>query len=449
MVDSSEIERLFRGLRDQRRAMRHTTATERIERLDRLRAELLARQDDIGKALHADLGRPADDRFEVTSLAAQIDRLRTQLAGWMEPQPVEKSVDAPAERVFVQYEPRGVVLLFSTWNFPVGLFFAPLIQAISAGNVVLAKPNRVTPATADVIEEIVHAVFDEREVAVVNTDEVSTPDGQRRANDVVLDLPVDHIFLTGSPRVGRIIMEKAAKHMASFTLELGGKNPAIIDRTADLDSVAELFVPGKVLNHGQNCLGVDYAWVPESMRDELVEKFAAAVKRAYYDGDTFRWDRDARFVNRRNYDRVKGYLDEAVAGGAKVAFGGRCDPENLVIEPTVLIDVPAGAQVVQEEIFGPILPVLTYTDEEQVYDYLDSLGKPLAISIYSSDRGFIDRVLDNTTSGGVSVNGSNQHWFEENLPFGGVNASGFGAYHGIWGFRELSHTRAVFHAPAQ
>lgn len=449
MLASSEVDRLFYGLRSQRRAMRHTSARERITRLERLRAELVARQEDIGQAIHTDLGRPAEDRFEVEMLFKNIDTAREELAGWMKPQPIEKSVSAPAERVFVTYEPRGVVLLFSTWNFPLSLFFSPLIQAVSAGNVVLAKPNTSAPAVGDVIEKIIHTVFDEREVAIVNAEEVATPDGVRDANDVLLDLPVDHIFLTGSPRVGKIVVEKAAQHLSSFTLELGGKNPAIIDQTADLGTVADMFVPGKVFNQGQNCLAVDYAWVPQAHRDELVEKFAAAVKKNYYSDDRFQWERDARFVNRRNFDRVKSYLDEAVAGGAKVAFGGGSDPENLVIEPTVLIGVPADAKILHEEIFGPILPVLTYTDEEQVFDHVEAAGKPLAVSIYSRDQAFIDRVLENTMSGGVSINASNQHWFEDNLPFGGVNMSGYGAYHGIWGFRELSHARAVFHMPAE
>ncbi|MFD2495084.1 aldehyde dehydrogenase family protein [Amycolatopsis jiangsuensis] len=447
MIDISEIDRIFHGLHGRRRAMRHTTAAERIERLERLRRELLARQEDIARAINADLGRPIEDRSEVAALQSNIDKARDNLAAWMQPQPVEKSPSSPeAERVFVKYEPRGVVLLFSTWNFPLSMFFSPLIQAVSAGNVVLAKPNPVTPATAVVIEEIVRAVFDEREVAVINADEIATPDGPRDANDIVLDLPVDHIFLTGSPRVGRIIVEKAAQHMASFTLELGGKNPAIVDRTADLDHVAEVFVTGKLFNHGQNCLAVDYAWVPEALRDQLVEKYVAAVRKQYYEDGVYRWRQDSRLVDKRNYERVKGYLDEAIAAGAKVAFGGGTDPENFVIEPTVLVDVPAGSRIIQEELFAPILPVLTYVDEEEIYEYVDSLGKPLGLSVHSRDEAFIQRVLDNTTSGGVTINGSNLHWSEENLPFGGVNSSGFGRYHGIWGFKELSHPRAVFHA---
>ncbi|MFI5611696.1 aldehyde dehydrogenase family protein [Amycolatopsis sp. NPDC051903] len=447
MIDLDEVQRLFTGLRAQRRPMRHTSAAQRIERLARLRAELLARQEEIAQAIHSDLGRPLGDRSEVDTVVGNIDKARAELAEWMKPLPIEKSPSSPeAERIFVKYEPRGVVLLFGTWDFPIGMFFSPLVQAVSAGNVVLAKTSSMAPATGRVIEQIVRTVFDEREVAVVNTEEVATPDGTRDANDVVLDLPVDHIFLTGSPRVGKIIVERAARHMATFTLELGGKSPAILDHTADLDLVAEAFVGGKVYNHGQTCLSVDYVWVPEDLRDTLVEKYVAAVQKAYYDNGTFQWRRDGRFVDKRNYDRVTGYLEEAIARGATVAFGGTTAPENLVIEPTVLLDVPRDTKVIQEEIFAPILPVLTYTDEEEIFAHSDSLGKPLGFSIYSQDREFIDRVLDNTTSGGVTINGHNLHWAEENLPFGGVNSSGYGRYHGVWGFRELSNARSVFHA---
>ncbi|MFR0357647.1 aldehyde dehydrogenase family protein [Streptomyces sediminimaris] len=447
MLEPDEIQRIFQAQRSHRRVMRHTTAAERVERLERLRAEILKRQDEIGRAIHEDLGRPADNRDEIQTVMGNLDKVRDELADWMAPLPVAKSPATPsAERVFVRYEPRGVVLLFGTWDFPIGMFFSPLIQAVAAGNVVLAKTSSMAPATGEVIERIVRAVFDEREVAVFNDDDVSTRDGVRGTNDVLLDLPVDHIFLTGSPRVGKIIVEKAARHMASFTLELGGKSPAIVDRTIDLGLVAQAFLGGKIYNHGQTCLSVDYAWVPADLRDAFVETYVTAVKGAYYDeAGEFQWQRDGRFVDKRNYERVKGYLDEAIARGATVAFGGRTDADNLVIEPTVLVDVPRDTQIIQEEIFGPILPVLTYTDEEEIFAHSDALGKPLGFSVYSKDDAFIERMLDNTTSGGVTINGHAVHWAEENLPFGGVNSSGYGRYHGVWGFRELSNARSVFH----
>jgi aldehyde dehydrogenase (NAD+) len=445
-ADRNAIERVFRGLRANRRTLRHTTAEERVEVLERLRTAVVGHADRIGKAIHEDLGRPADNRDEVATVLGNLDKAAAELADWMKPLTVEQSIAAPAaKRVFVQYEPRGVVLLFGTWDFPIGMFFSPLIQAVAAGNAVLAKTSSMAPATGEVIADIVREVFPENHVAVVTEDETRTAQGVRPTHEVLLDLPVDHIFLTGSPRVGRQIVAAAAKHLATFTLELGGKSPAVIDSTADLDHAARQMLAGKVYNHGQTCLSVDYVWVPEGLRDAFVEKVTAVVRDAFYEDGVFQWQRDGRFVDRRNFERVKGYLDQAVARGATIASGGATDPEHLVIEPTVLVDVPAGCDLLREEIFGPILPVLTYTDEEEIYAHADTLGKPLGFSVYSRDDAFVDRVLANTTSGGVTVNGHAVHWQEENLPFGGVNSSGYGRYHGIWGFRELSNARSVYH----
>lgn len=449
MTHIKDVEDAFRALRAGRRSVGHSSADQRILRLRKLAEVIEERASDIGNAIHADLGRPVEDRSEVDTVLNNIAKATDELHEWMEPTAVETTPGLPpAKAVYVKYEPRGVVLLFGTWDFPIGMFFSPLVQAIAAGNVVLGKTNSMAPATAKVIEDIVQAAFPANEVRVFSDSEFDTADGPRYANDVLLDLPVDHIFLTGSPRVGRLVVAAASKHLASFTLELGGKSPAILDETADLAHVAQQLLGGKIYNHGQTCLSVDYIWVPESLRERFVETYVSAVKDAYYEGDTFQWQRDGRFVDQRNYDRVKGYLDQAIARGAKVAFGGRADAETLTIEPTVLLDVPEDCDVVREELFAPILPVLTYTDEEQIYAHSDSLGKPLGLYIYSHDDAFIERVLDNTSSGGVTVNAHNVHWREENLPFGGVNSSGYGRYHGVWGFRELSNARSVYHVDA-
>ncbi|WNI18741.1 aldehyde dehydrogenase family protein [Actinacidiphila sp. ITFR-21] len=445
MLEYNEIQRVFTAARANRAAVRARTSAERIERLEALRAALTAHAEDIGTAIKADLGRPTDNRGEFLTVMGNIDKAVAELADWMAPIDVEQSIPSPkGKRIFIKYEPRGVVLLFGTWDFPIGMFFSPLVQAVAAGNVVIGKTNSLAPATGKVIATIVAEAFAEDEVSVFDDTETNTPDGVRSTNDVLLDLPVDHIFLTGSPRVGKLIVAAAAKHLASFTLELGGKSPAIVDSTADLDYVAQQIVIGKIPNHGQTCLSVDYVWVPADRRDEFVEKYVAAVRAKYYDNGEFRYERDGRFVNRRNFERVKGYLDQAVEAGATIAFGGTSDADALVIEPTVLLDVPVDSDIIQEEIFGPLLPVLTYTDESEIYAHSDSLGKPLGLYIYSQDEDFVERVLDNTTSGGVTVNAHNVHWREENLPFGGVNSSGYGRYHGVWGFREFSNPRSVY-----
>lgn len=379
MIELSEIQRLFDVQRNHRHVVKAATGEQRIQRLRSLREQLLAHEKEIAQAIYDDLGRPLDNRDEFDTVLGNIEKAENELAQWMAPVPVEKSPSSPeAHSIFIKYEPRGNVLLFGTWDFPIGMFFSPLIAAITAGNVVIAKTSSLTPASGQVICDVVRAAFDEAEVAVINDTEVSTPDGTRRTNDVLLDMPFDHVFLTGSPRVGREIVAKAAKNLTSFTLELGGKSPAILDATADLDAIMPHLIFGKNYNHGQTCLTVDYLWLPTAMRETFIEKYVAAVRETYYVGDDYQWERDARFVNKKNFDRVRGYLDDAVARGAKVAFGGQADEEHLVIEPTVLTDVPAEAEIVREEIFGPILPIFTYDDEQEIYAHFATLGKPLA-----------------------------------------------------------------------
>lgn len=443
---------VFDALRANRPAVRATTVEQRIERLRRLGDEIELRAADVAAGIHADLGRPLDSRDEINTVLGNIRKATAELAVWAAPLEVQPSGDLPApKRMFVQYEPRGVVLLFGTWDFPIGMFFSPLVQAIAAGNVVIAKTNSMAPATGKMIVEILRAVFPENEVAAFDDTHVDTPDGLRPLNDVLLELRVDHIFLTGSPRVGKLIVAAAAKNLTTFTLELGGKSPTILDTTADLDLVAQRLVRGKIYNHGQTCLTVDYLWLPPQLQETFIEKFHAAVHAAFYEGDVFQFERDGRFVDKRNFERVKALLDNAVDLGATVAFGGRANEDDLVIEPTVLTDVPREADILTEEIFGPILPTLTYRSEQEIWDHSDALPKPLGMYVYSQDDTFVQRVLDHTTSGGVTVNGHSLHWADENLPFGGVNSSGYGRYHGIWGFREFSNPRLVYivdHQPA-
>lgn len=452
MLDIEEVNAIFSAQRANRRTVRDTTVEQRIERLSALKGEIVRRAGDIGEAIHADLGRPRDNRDEVNTVIGNIEKATAELTEWAAPLEVPVSPGLPpARRAFVQFEPRGVVLLFAVWNFPIGMCFSPLVQAIAAGNVVMVKANPLAPSTGQVIAEIVQAVFPADEVAVFVDEEVAEPQGPRQMNDVLSELPIDHVFLTGSPRVGKIVAAAAAKNLTTVTLELGGKSPAIIDRSGDLDLVSRELVGAKLYNHGQTCLSVDFLWVPAELRDDLAGKYAEAVRHAFYEADRFCYERDSRFVDKRNYERVRGLLEDAVQRGAKIAFGGRCNEDALVIEPTVLVDVPLDADILREEIFGPVLPVLGYIDEREVWDHLDTLSKPLGMFVYAQDDAFIDRALQRTTSGGITINGHAVHWAEQNLPFGGVNTSGSGRYHGVWGYREFSNMRAVYqvdHQPA-
>ncbi|WP_293370399.1 aldehyde dehydrogenase family protein [Nevskia sp.] len=442
MASAQSLAEIFEAQRNHQWIVRQSTSEQRKQKLLKLKEVVLKHAAAIGDALQADLGRPVESpmSFEAGVIIGDIDHTIAHLDEWLKPRPVTLTNPSPGAQAFMQYEPRGVVLLFGAWNFPISLLFTPMIPMIAAGNCVIAKPNEMAPACSKLVAQIVAEAFDPREITVV--------EGGVDLSNQLLELPFDHIFLTGSPRVGKTVMAAAAKHLSSVTLELGGKCPAILDATANLAAAIPQIGIGRTMNNGQTCLCADYALVPKSMRSEFIEKLGAFITATYYDNGVFKPERNARFVDRRNFDRVKGYLDDALKRGAKIAFGGGSDAEALTMEPTVLIDVPADALVMQEEIFGPLLPVVTYDDPSEVHGHIRGGGKPLALYVFSQDQAFVDGVLRNTSSGGVSVNGWALHWFEPALPFGGVNSSGSGRYHGEHGFREVSHERAVYWAPA-
>lgn len=441
-VNRSEIERAFEAQQcHQRRTMRlETSAEPRRERLRRLRDAIVANADAARQALHDDLRKPTEEAMhEVDAALEDIDEAIEHLHEWMRPVEVEPSPQFEGAQARIVYEPRGVCLLFAPWNFPFLLLFQPLVPVLAAGNCAIVRPNEMAPATSRVSARIIRDAFPEHEVAAFEG-------GVELANEL-LEFPFDHIFLTGSTNVGRIVMQAAAKHLASVTLELGGKCPAIVDGTADLPAAAMNIGAGRCYNAGQVCLCPDIAWVPEDRRDAFVEQLREFLAATYYpDGEL---DRSAysRIVDERNFRRVKGHLDDALERGAQLAFGGDTDATDLTVHPAVLTDVPEEASVMREEIFGPILPVATYRDPQEIADFINATGKPLASYLFSSDRDFVDDIVRRAPSGGVTVNGWAMHWFERRLPFGGVNQSGIGRYHGIHGFRELSHERALLIAP--
>lgn len=427
-----EIDRLFELQRRSQWTVRRSTAAERKDRLVRLRDALVAHADEAAEAVAADMGRPTQDN-EAFYPVAKIDIMIANIDEWMKPTVVTNLWQAKS--ALVRYEPKGVVLLLGPWNFPISLLFEPLAAIIAAGNTAIVKPNELTPAASAFCAKIIREVFDESEVAVV--------EGGIDVAEALLEQPFDHIFLTGSPRVGRTVMAAAAKNLSTVTLELGGKCPAILDDQTDLERAAQNIAMAKLGNAGQICLTVDYVLVPNSRRDELVQKIIEQLTAAFYVDGVYQDDRTSRIVNASNFTRVKEYLDDAVARGAQVAFGGSSDPEKLVIEPAILLDVPDDAQVLQQEIFGPLLPVIGYDSEDEVIEHIQRGTKPLAMYIFSDDEAYQERIMASTSSGGVTINGLLTHYFEDALPFGGVGDSGMGRYHGLEGFRQLSNARSV------
>jgi aldehyde dehydrogenase (NAD+) len=434
----SDIERIFAAQKHHRHAVRATSAAERGVKLRALRAAVLSHLPEAIAALNEDFGKPGvEAATEGFAILAEIDDALAHLEQWMQPIEVTPSAYAAAgAKARIIREPKGQVLIFGPWNFPFSLLLQPLVGAVAAGNVCMLKPSELTPAIGAVSARIVRAVFDEAEVAIV--------EGGPEVAAALLELPFDHIFFTGSTKVGKLVMAAAAQHLSSLTLELGGKSPAIVDSEVDLAQAAARIAWGKYLNAGQICLSPDHVWIRAAQRDAFVEHVAAYVRTSLYAGGALVETDYGQIVNPRNLQRLTGLIDDAVSRGARIALGGRALASRR-IEPTVLIDVPRDAAIMQEEIFGPILPVLTYSDLDDVLAEIERRGKPLALYVFSQRAGFIDTVLSRTSSGGVTVNDVLQHCAEPALPFGGVGPSGMGVYHGVHTFLAFTHERSVYH----
>ena len=445
-IDRGDVDRIH-GLQAKNRwRTKASSADERIAKLERLRSAILAHAEEFNDALFADLRRPAEQpvSLEVAVLMADIDHTIKEIAGWMEVVTVTPASLLPGPQIpdavrYIRHEARGVVLIFGAWNQPFMLLLQPLICAIAAGNTAIVKPNELAPACSKLIAQIVGEAFSEEDVAAL--------EGGVELANLLLELPVDHIFFTGSPAVGRQVAAAAAKHLASTTLELGGKSPAIVDGTTDLAATAAVIAAGKFYNAGQVCITFDHVWVKSDVRDRFVDHYMQWVSANLYDGAVLKENALTSIVNERNFDRIAGYIPEAISRGASLIGSGASDRKTLKIEPGVLVDVPLDAKIMEDEIFGPLMPVIAFTSIEEVIDHLQSVEKPLAMYPFTTDDTMIARILSETSSGGVTVNAWASHAFESTLPFGGIGNSGSGHYRGEFGFRELSHARSVVQLP--
>lgn len=345
MSDQADITRVFELQRNTAWTLKQSDSAARKAKLVRLRDRLMQAGEEVSEALYQDMARPkAAMPFDVQNAIDTANEAIDNLDQWMAPTPVAaKSTDAEVN-AYVHYEARGVILILGPWNFPFHLCFEPLIYAIAAGNSAIIKPSELTPATSAIVTRIVRELFDESEVAVF--------EGGADVATMLLEKPFDHIFMTGSPKVGKIVMTAAAKNLASVTLELGGKNPAIIDQNADIEKAAYQIMLSRIMNAGQVCLSIDYVLAPSESVDLLAENMVDAVKGLVYTDGRFDAAKQGRFVNRNNFDRVRGYVDEAVSLGARVILGGGSNADDQTMEPTILTDVPANAAIMHEEIFG-------------------------------------------------------------------------------------------------
>jgi aldehyde dehydrogenase (NAD+) len=431
----------FERLQARRWEVARTSAKERIAKLEKLRRTLVERREALYQAIHADFRKPAAEveSSELLMVLAELDHAIKHLAKWMKPRKVGTPMLLTGTRSEVRHEPKGVVLIIAPWNYPFLLLLSPLVPAVAAGNCVMLKPSEKTPHTAAFIEQLIRDVFEPSEVTVVQ--------GGPEVSQSLLELPFDHFFFTGGPKVGRKVMEAAARFLAGVTLELGGKSPAVVDDTADVKAAAERIAFGKFINGGQTCVAPDYVYVHASKEEELLTKLRETLERFYGKTEEARKSTPdyCRMVDDGQFTRVNQLLERSVASGVRVVVGGVVDATSRYIAPTVLADVKPDAPVMEEEIFGPVLPVLRYERLDDVVRHIRTGGKPLAMYIFSRDSKVVERLLAETSAGGTCVNTTVVHLSHAELPFGGIGESGVGNYHGQYGFRTFSHERAVLH----
>lgn len=397
-----------------------------IERLVRNEESVLA------AALQSDIGRPPHLAW-MGDFAATVSEARfaqKHLRKWVRPRRTGIPLPLRPARAFYKYEPLGVILIIGPWNYPINTTLIPMIGALAAGNAAVLKPSEHAPATAEALAELIPRYLDSEAVAVVN--------GDAQVTQALLAQDIDHVFFTGGGEIGKKVMAAAADRLIPVTLELGGKSPVIVAADADLDVAARRIAMPKLLNSGQTCISPDYVLVESSVRDAFVKKLAATLK-AFQAGRPT----PLPIVNERQFRRLLAALDDH---GGEVVVGGGSDQRTLAIEPTVVVEPDPSSTLMSEEIFGPVLPVLGVASINDAIAFVNSRPKPLALYVFTGSMDVSDRVIDQTSSGGVCVNQAAMHGLVPQLPFGGVGASGMGAYHGEWGFQQLSHRKAVLSA---
>jgi aldehyde dehydrogenase (NAD+) len=430
--------RIFDVQAQKRWTLSRSEASARRDRLRRLKSAIEKHRASLAEGIRRDFGRAAEESelIEIHPTFEEVNHAIDHVGQWMRPEPVDAPLLLADTASEIRWEAKGQVLILAPWNYPVYLVLGPLVGAVAAGNTVVLKPSEKVPETNRALRALLTEAFPEDEVAMV--------EGDAPTAEALLELPFDHIFFTGSTRIGKVVMAAAAKHLSSVTLELGGKSPAYVAPGANLARAAHAIAWGKFVNAGQTCVAPDYVLVQASERDALVQELRASTLQSYGPEEGWASNRElARVVDPPAFHRLKGLLDEAVQRGAKVAFGGATNAADRCIVPTVLVDVPPDAAILQEEIFGPVLPVVTYRTEEDALAYVRGRPKPLAFYVFAGSRKQVRAALDETSSGGVCVNNTLLHLANPGLPFGGVGPSGMGNYHGRAGFRTFSHERAV------
>ncbi|HFB99758.1 MAG TPA: aldehyde dehydrogenase family protein [Phaeodactylibacter sp.] len=432
----TEVQRVFALQQKNQFKVANTTASQRIAKLKKIHKVVLKYRPQIKEALFNDFRKhPSEvDLTEIYPVTAEIKHTKSHLRSWMRKHRAGTPIAMLGSSSYIHYEPKGVVLIIAPWNFPFNLLFGPLISAVAAGNTVILKPSEHTPYISALMKKMIEEIFEENEVVLL--------EGGIETSQALLQQPFNHIFFTGAPSIGKIVMAAAAKHLTSVTLELGGKSPTIVDETASIDTAAKRIAWGKFLNNGQVCIAPDYVFVHENKKEAFIEAVKKYVK-IFYTEDAEQESSYSRVVNPRHYQRIKNAIDDAVTKGAKVETGANFNDAQNYIAPTVMTNVSQNATLMTDEIFGPVMPVFGFTKIEEVIDEINSREKPLALYIFSKNRENIHKITANTRAGGTCINHNAVHFFNANLPFGGANNSGIGKGHGWFGFEAFSNARGI------
>ncbi len=436
---NEQIKQIWNRQRKHALALRSSASQDRIYLLKKLRSWILDNQELIRIQIHADFGKPFPeiDLSEIYAVTSQINFTVKHLHTWMKPKRVPTPAPMLGSESYISYEPKGTSLIIAPWNYPFNLALGPLVSAIGAGCTAIIKPSENTPHTSSLIKRLVNEVFNQEHVAVV--------EGDASVAEFLLTLPFDHIFFTGSPAVGKLVMQAAAHHLSSVTLELGGKSPAIVEKSADLKDAASKIIYGKFINSGQTCIAPDYVLVHESIQEPLIQLLKEQIDTMYpsKNGGNQPSSDLARIVNSRHFERLKHLAEDALHQGASLKYGGYSDDATCFLAPSILTDVTFNMKLMQEEIFGPILPIMAYNNLDEVIGIIQSMPKPLALYVFTKDQLAENKIKNETSSGGMVINDCVLHFLQHELPFGGVNNSGIGKAHGYHGFLAFTNEKAV------
>lgn len=433
-----EIQRVFEKQKSNRINLANTTATERKAKLKKLLNEILSKQDKICDAVYKDL-RKSKEETKLTEIFAVTTELKHSVRyvnKWMKPKRVSTPLSLLGSSGRVMYESIGQSLIIAPWNYPFQLVMGPLTSAIAAGNAVIIKPSEKSPNTSQLLKEMIESIFPEEEVKVFL--------GDADVSKELTSLPFNHIFFTGSPEVGKLVMKAASENLSKVTLELGGKSPAIINYDADIKTSARRIAWGKFMNAGQTCIAPDYLIVHQSIKEKLVGELISSVKSLYGESENLkRGNNYCRMINKDQLNSVKDIVDDAVANGSKVVYGGEINEDDNFISPTIIENVSSDSKLMEKEIFGPVLPVLTFKNEEELFNTAEKNPNPLALYVFSKNKSFIKSILKKIPAGSSAVNEAVLQFANYNLPFGGINNSGIGKSHGYYGFNTFSNEKSV------